>query len=40
MPFPELWPFEKIWIESCQQAISKTIEPKALKFVEEVGSDE
>ena len=33
-PFPELWPFEKIWMESFQQAISKTIEARALKFEE------
>ena len=31
-PFPELWPFEKIWIKSFQQNISKTIEARALKF--------
>ena len=30
-PFPELWPFEKIWMNSCQQNISKAIEPRALK---------
>ena len=29
--FPELWRFEKIWIVSCQQNISKTIEVRALK---------
>ena len=33
-PFPELWPFEKIWMESFQQAISKIIEARALKFEE------
>ena len=33
-PFLELWPFEEIWMESCQQAISKTIEARALKFKE------
>ena len=32
--FPELWPFEKIWMKSCQQNISKTIEVGALKFEE------
>ena len=36
----ELWPFEKIWMESCQQTVSKTIEARALKFEEWVGSDE
>ena len=30
-PFPELWPFEKIWMTSCQQNISKAIEARALK---------
>ena len=25
-PFSELWPFEKIWMQSCLQNISKTIE--------------
>ena len=30
-PFPELWPFEKIWMNSCQQNISKAIEARALK---------
>ena len=39
-PFPELLPFEKIWMTSCQQIISKTIEARALKFEEYVGSDE
>ena len=34
MPFSELWPFEKIWIQSCQQNISKTIEARALKLDE------
>ena len=33
-PFPELWPFEEIWMESCQQDISKSIEARALKFKE------
>ena len=33
-PFPELWPVEEIWMESCQQNISKTIEARALKFKE------
>ena len=28
-PFSELWPFEKIWMQSCQQNISKTIEAEA-----------
>ena len=32
--FPELWPFEEIWMESCQQSISKTIGARALKFKE------
>ena len=32
-----LW---KMWIESCQQAIWKTVEARALKFEECVGSDE
>ena len=31
-PFSELWPFEKIWMQSCQQNISKTIEARALKL--------
>ena len=31
-PFPELWPFEKIWKESCQNIIAKIGEAKALKF--------
>ena len=30
-PFPELWPFEKIWMNSCQQNISKAFEARALK---------
>ena len=30
-PFPELWLFEKIWIQSCQQNISKTIQARAMK---------
>ena len=29
--FPELWPFEKILMKSCQQNISKTIVARALK---------
>ena len=29
--FPELCPFEKIWMNSCQQNISKAIEARALK---------
>ena len=29
-PFPELWPFEKIWMKSCQQNILKTIKARAL----------
>ena len=33
-PFSELWPFEKIWMQSCQQNISKTIEARALKLDE------
>ena len=33
-PFSELWPFEKIWIQSCQQNISKPIEARALKLDE------
>ena len=37
--FSELWPFEEIWIESCQQSISKTIEARAMEFKEEIGSD-
>ena len=32
--FPELWPFGEIWMESCQQNISKNIEARALKFKE------
>ena len=31
-PFPELWPFEKIRMQSCQQNISKTIKARALKL--------
>ena len=38
-PFPELWPFEKIWMESCQQTISKPMKARALKFKEKIGSD-
>ena len=38
--FSELWPFEKIWMQSCQQNISKTIEARALKLGEKTGSDE
>ena len=30
-PFPELWPFEKICMKSCQQNISKAIEARVLK---------
>ena len=37
--FPELWPFEEIWRESCQQNISKTIEARAFKFKEWIGSN-
>ena len=33
-PFPELWLFEKIWMKSCQQNISKAIEARALKHGE------
>ena len=33
-PFSELWPFEKIRMQSCQQNISKTIEARALKLDE------
>ena len=33
-PFPELWPFEKIWMQTCQQNISKTIKARALKLDE------
>ena len=33
-PFPELWPFEKIWMQSCQENISKTVEARALKLDE------
>ena len=33
-PFPELWPFEEIKMESCEQNISKTIEARALEFKE------
>ena len=39
-PFSELWPFEKIRMQSCQQNISKTIEARALKLDEYTGSDE
>ena len=38
--FPELWPFEKIWMKSCQQNISKLIEATALKPGELIGIDE
>ena len=38
-PFPELLPFEKIWMQSYQQNISKTIEAKAFKLDEWTGSD-
>ena len=31
---PFLWPFEKIWMNSCQQNISKAIEARALKLGE------
>ena len=27
----KLWPFEKIWMQSCRQNISKTIEARAMK---------
>ena len=37
-PFPELLPFEKIWMQSFQQNISKTVEARALKL-DESGSD-
>ena len=37
--FPELWPFEKIRMESCQQTISKTIEARLLKFEDKFGSN-
>ena len=33
-PISELWPFEKIWMQSCQQNISKTIKARALKLNE------
>ena len=33
-PFSELWPFEKIWMQSFQQNISKTIKARALKLDE------
>ena len=39
-PFPELWAFEKIWMKSCQQNISKTVEARVLKFKEWIGSNE
>ena len=39
-PFSELLPFEKIWMQSCQQNISTTIEARALKLDECTGSDE
>ena len=32
--FSELWPFEKIWMQSCQQNISKTIAARAMKLHE------
>ena len=32
MPLPELWPFENIWMQSCQQNISKTIEASAVRL--------
>ena len=32
--FSELWPFEKIRMQSCQQNISKSIEARALKLDE------
>ena len=38
--FSEFWPFEKIWLKSCQQNISKTIEARALKFEKKIGRDE
>ena len=38
--FPELWPFEKIWMNSCQQNISKAIEARDLKLCELIGNDE
>ena len=33
-PFLSYDPLKKIWMESCQQAISKIIEARALKFEE------
>ena len=33
-PFSVLWPFEEIWMQSCQQNISRTVEPRALKLDE------
>ena len=39
-PFPELWPFEKIWMKSFEQNISKSIDARALKFEEYIGSNE
>ena len=38
-PFSELWPFEKIGMQSCQQSISKTIEARALKLDDYTGND-
>ena len=38
--FPELWPFEKIKMKSCQQNITKAIEARALKPGEYIGIDE
>ena len=33
-PFPELLPFENLWMQYCQQNISKTIKARALKVNE------
>ena len=38
-PFPELWPFEIIWMKSCQHNISTTIEARALKPGDWIGID-
>ena len=40
MPLSELWPFEKIWMNSCQQNILKAIEARTLKPGEQIGIDE
>ena len=39
-PFPELWPFDKIWMKFCQHNISKTTEARPLKLGKQIGCEE